>query len=81
MKVGNRYWLKGESVRELVDQRHLSHQEFAALLGVSRAYWSQIVNGRRALTPKVRRALLVALPGDEARLWRIERRPLPGAAG
>lgn len=74
MKFGNRYWLNEESVRALVDKRHLTHHEFAALLGVSRAYWSQIVNGRRALTPKVRRALLGVLPGTEARLCRVERR-------
>lgn len=74
MKFGNRYWLNEESVRELVDRRHLTHIEFAALLGVSRTYWSQIVNGRRALTPKVRRALLTVLPEDEGQLWRVERR-------
>ena len=74
MKFGNRYYLHEDAVRQLVDARHLTNQEFAPLIGVSRAYWSEILNGRRALTPKVRRALLVALPGDEARLWRVERR-------
>ena len=74
MKFGNRYWLNQASVRELVDNRHLTQLEFAALLGVSRTYWSQIANGRRALTPKVRRALLIVFPGDEGRLWRVEPR-------
>ena len=74
MKFGNRYFLDEDAVRQLVDARHLTNQEFAVLIGVSRAYWSEILNGRRSLTPKVRRALLVALPGDEARLWRVERR-------
>jgi transcriptional regulator with XRE-family HTH domain len=74
MKFGNRYWLQEESVRDLVDKRHVCHAEFSALIGVSRSYWSQILNGRRSLTPKVRRALLFVLPGDEARLWRVERR-------
>lgn len=74
MKFGNRYWINEESVRELIDARHLTNQEFAALLGISRACWSEIVNGRRSLTPKMRQALLVALPGDESRLWRVERR-------
>jgi len=73
MKFGNRYWLNEESVRELIDARHITLTEFAATLGVSRAYLSQIVNGRRALTPKARRALLVVFPGDEGRLWRVQR--------
>lgn len=74
MRFGNRYRINEESVRDLVDGLHLTHTEFATMLGVSREYWSQIVNARRALTPKVRRALLGVLPGDEARLWRVERR-------
>lgn len=74
MKFGNQYWLEEDSVRDLVDKRHLGQAEFAAMLGVSRSYWCQILNGRRSLTPKVRRALLFVLPGDEARLWRVERR-------
>jgi len=74
MNFSNRYWLNQASVRELVDNCHLTQLEFAALLGVSRTYWSQIANGRRALTPKVRRALLRVLPGDESRLWRVEPR-------
>lgn len=75
MKLGNLYWLNVASVRELVDAQHLTQRDFAAALGVSRAYWSLLVNGRRSLTPRLRRALLAALPGDETRLWRIERLP------
>lgn len=74
MKFGNLYLLNEESVRGLVDAQHLTHTEFAAKLGVSRTFWSQVVNGRRSLTPKLRRALIAALPGDEGRLWRVERR-------
>lgn len=78
MKLGNLYWLNVASVRELVDAQHLTQRDFAAALGVSRAYWSLLVNGRRSLTPRLRRALLAALPGDESRLWRVERPPAAG---
>lgn len=74
MKFGNRYLVNEEGVRGLLDERHLGHGEFAAMLGVSRSYWSQLVNGRRTLTPRMRRAMLDVLPGDEGRLWRVERR-------
>ena len=34
MKFGNRYFLNEDAVRQLVDARHLTNQEFAAVIKV-----------------------------------------------
>ena len=47
--------------------------EGAERLGVSRSYFSQLLAGRRALSPKVRRRLLACPPFSELAaedLWR-----------
>lgn len=47
--------------------------EGAEKLGVSRSYFSQLLAGRRALSPKVRRRLLANAPFSELsadELWR-----------
>lgn len=67
-----RYYLRTEWVRARVDERHLRQVDFARLLKVSRAYWSQILNRRRHLTPAMRQALLACplLAGvPEEQLW------------
>ncbi len=59
-------------MRARVDERHLRQADFARLLKVSRAYWSQILNRRRHLTPGMRQALLACplLAGvPEEQLW------------
>ena len=53
-----RYFLRPDAVRALVDAHHLTHTQVAARLGLSRAYWSQLLHARRALTPNTRRRLL-----------------------
>ena len=80
------YFLRSSRVRELIDERHLTHSAVARRLGVSRAYWSQLVNGKRTLTATTRRLILDSrLFADvaESELWeRIEipDTPLPNAA-
>ena len=55
-----RYFLRRDRVGALIDQHHLSHEGFAAELGVSRQHWSILYNGRRPVSPKLRRALLAS---------------------
>lgn len=50
------YFLIPTSVDLALETHHLQHADIAAQLGISRSYWSQLVNGRK-LSPKVRRAL------------------------
>lgn len=71
-----RYLLRTDDVREHLDRKHYSHHRVAKHLGISRAYWSQLLNRRRALTPDMRTLLLASqlfrdLP--EQSLWeRVE---------
>ena len=70
-----RFWLRADTVQDVLDRNHLSHLRFADHLGLSRSYWSQVFNRRRALSPEVRRDLLGSryLRGiAEERLWDIE---------
>ena len=55
-----RYFLRRDRVGALIDQHHLSHEGLAAELGVSRQHWSILYNGRRPVSPKLRRALLAS---------------------
>ncbi|MBM4367916.1 MAG: helix-turn-helix domain-containing protein [Deltaproteobacteria bacterium] len=55
-----RYFLRTEHVGALIDRHHLSHEAFAVELGVSRQHWSTLYNGRRPVSPKLRRALLAS---------------------
>ena len=54
----NRYLLHGARVRAILDRAHYSHARAAQHLGISRAYWSQLVNRRRPLTADMRHLLL-----------------------
>ena len=68
-------------VSERLEEKHLNHSEFADKLGISRSYWSQLFNRKRALTPQLRRWLLAAPPLEglsESQLW--ERIPIESAA-
>ena len=61
-----------EILGRAIEDRHLTQQDVAGLLGVSRSYWSQLFNGRRPLTPRMRLALLAcpAFEGlAESDLW------------
>lgn len=67
------YLLRGNRVRALLGRRNLTLTEGAEKLGVSRSYFSQLLAGRRALSPKVRRRLLANAPFSELSaddLWR-----------
>jgi transcriptional regulator with XRE-family HTH domain len=57
--------LRGNRVRALLGRRNLTLTEGAERLGVSRSYFSQLLAGRRALSPKVRRRLLANAPFSE----------------
>ena len=50
--------LRTRSIRAFLARRHRTHRWAARHLGLSRSYWSQLVNGRRPLSPMVRQLLL-----------------------
>lgn len=50
--------LRPEVFRDLLDRHHRNHHGFAEDLSITPGYWSQLLNRRRSLTPKVRRKLL-----------------------
>ena len=65
--------LRGNRVRALLGRHHMTLTEGAQKLGVSRSYFSQLLAGRRALSPKLRRRLLANAPFSELApedLWR-----------
>ncbi len=65
--------LRGNRVRALLGRHNMTLTEGAERLGVSRSYFSQLLAGRRGLSPKVRRRLLVSAPFSELSpddLWR-----------
>ena len=65
--------LRGNRVRALLGRRNMTITEGAQKLGVSRPYFSQLLAGRRGLSPKVRRRLLANAPFCELsadELWR-----------
>lgn len=67
-----RFYLRPDTIQDVLDRQHLSHIRFATHLGLSRSYWSQVFNRRRALSPDLRRDLLSSryLKGiAEDRLW------------
>lgn len=57
-----RYLLCTEEVRDLLDRKHWSHHRVASHLGISKAYWSQLLNRRRALTADMRHLMLSSAP-------------------
>lgn len=65
--------LRGNRVRALLGRKNMTLTEGAERLGVSRSYFSQLLAGRRGLSPKVRRRLLSNAPFSELApedLWR-----------
>ncbi|MEQ1569575.1 MAG: hypothetical protein ABMA64_28315 [Myxococcota bacterium] len=54
------FWLRTDTVQDVLDRSHLSHARFADHLGLSRSYWSQLVNRKRPLSPDVRRDLVAS---------------------
>lgn len=52
------FFLNASIVSARLEERHLTHGDFADELGLSRSYWSQILNRRRPLTAHVRQWLL-----------------------
>ena len=69
-----RFYLRSDTVQDVLDRHHLTHLRFADHLGLSRSYWSQVYNRRRALSPDLRRDLLASrflrdLP--EETLWEV----------
>jgi hypothetical protein len=71
------FLLRVDTIQDVLDHHHLTHQRFADHLGLSRSYWSQVFNRHRPLSPSVRQCLLGSryLKGrDEAQLWDVEER-------
>src|SRR6186997_6303 len=54
------YLLRTDTIQDVLDRQHLTHQRFSEHLGLSRSYWSQVFNRRRPLSPDVRRDLLAS---------------------
>ena len=52
------YVLVKDPIAVALDAHHLTHADFARQLGISRSHWSQLLNGHRRATARVRRALL-----------------------
>ncbi len=48
----------GPVVRDLLARRHWGQEVLAAELGITRGYACQLLNGRRLLSPKLRRRVL-----------------------
>ena len=81
--MSRRFLLHASRIHDLADRHHLTQSEIADKLGIARAYWSQLVNRRRALSPSIRRRILACdLFADipEAELWERVAPPLPRAA-
>lgn len=53
-------YIRPAVVIRILDRHHLTHSRVAAHLELSRSYWSQLVNGHRALSPEVRRRLMAS---------------------
>lgn len=69
-----RFFLRRDTLHRVITRNHLTHQQFADHLGLSRSYWSQVFNRHRHLTPLLRQTLLGSrllkgVPEDE--LWDI----------
>ncbi len=74
-------YLRPTAIAAVLFRHHLCQEGFASEIGVSRQHWSSLFNRRRALSPKVRRALLAnpRLAGvPEAELFEVV--ALPAAA-
>lgn len=70
----NAYFLWSTRVQALVERQHLTQAQVADQLGISRSYWSQLVNRRRSLTPAVRSRILRSrcFKGvAESELWEV----------
>ena len=51
-------FLKRDCIVVALDAHHVSHTEFARSVRLSRSYWSQLLNGHRPVSTRVRRAML-----------------------
>ncbi len=66
------FLMNGDNVRDLLARRHWGQDALAEELGVTRGYACQLLNGKRLLSPKIRRRMLdselfVGVSEDE--LW------------
>lgn len=70
-----RYFLIKTNIVRAVDAHHLCQEAFAGEIGMSRSHWSQILNGHRPATARVRRALQehpITRNMHEDELWQVE---------
>ena len=68
----SRHILCPDRVCEIIDAHHLTLGEVAGLVGMSRSFWSQLLNNRRGVSPKMRtriRACPVFAGVPDAELW------------
>lgn len=69
-----RFLLRRDTLQRVITRSHLTHQQFADHLGLSRSYWSQVFNRHRHLTPLLRQTLLgsrLLKSVPEGELWDI----------
>jgi len=70
----HRFYIKRSKVQEILDFNHLTHRGFAKDLDLSPSHWSLLFNGKRPLTPTVRRRLLqnpVLQSCSESDIWNV----------
>ena len=72
-RIAPRVKLNRDAMWELLDQLGISQNELARLCGLSSGYFSQLMNGTKSPSPKVRRELQQVLGvSDFDRLFIIE---------
>lgn len=59
----------GEFLREELEERGWSQLDFAAITGKNTRTISEVINGKRSITPETARAFAKAL-GTSAEIWR-----------
>ena len=57
--------IKSNAVYEILDRLHMSQSELARQAGLSTGYVSQVISGKRAPSPHVRRKIQRALGVDD----------------
>jgi hypothetical protein len=70
----HRFYIKRSKVQEILDINHLTHRGFAKDLDLSPSHWSLLFNGKRQLTPSVRRKLIqspLLEPFSESDIWNV----------
>ena len=52
------YRIRTDVLAKAIDDHHHTHEEFAKSIQISKGYWSELFRRKRAVSPKIRRAIL-----------------------